>query len=63
MKLIESYVTYWATLFNPVNGETLDLGVVRPDAAGDWALPLGNGDWHVMPIFQDWVLVMERDKG
>lgn len=61
VKLIEKDVTYRATLFNPVNGETFDLGIAQPDAAGDWMLPLGHGDWHVMPVYQDWILMMERE--
>ena len=62
VKLVEKDVVYHATLFNPVNGEALDLGIVEPDEEGSWALPVGNGDWHVMPIFQDWILVMELEK-
>jgi hypothetical protein len=60
IKGIEPDVQYRAFLFNPVDGDELDLGAVTPDENGDWALPIGNGDWRVMPIYQDWVLVMER---
>ena len=59
VKQIEPDVTYRAFLFNPTNGDELDLGLVEPDANGDWALPVGNGGWRVMPIFQDWVLVLD----
>lgn len=51
-------VQYRAFLFNPVNGDELPLECT-PDANGDWALPIGSGGWRVMPLFQDWVLVIE----
>jgi hypothetical protein len=60
IKHIEPDVSYRAFLFNPVDGSERDLGAVTPDEHGDWVLPVGNGDWRVMPIYQDWVLVMER---
>ena len=60
IKHIEPGVQYRAFLFNPVNGDELPLGAVVPDEDGDWALPIGNAGWRVMPLFQDWVLVMER---
>jgi hypothetical protein len=62
LKHIEKDITYHATLFNPVNGEILDLGIVERDEVGDWWLPVGHGEWHVMPVFQDWILIMEKDK-
>ena len=51
---IEQNVCYRAFLFNPVNGEAHDLGVVVPDTQGDWAMPLP------LPVYQDWILVLER---
>ncbi|MBN1581829.1 MAG: DUF4038 domain-containing protein [Anaerolineae bacterium] len=60
IKHIEPGVPYRAFLFNPVNGDELPLDAVVPDENGDWALPIGNAGWRVMPLFQDWVLVMER---
>ncbi|MHB0998307.1 MAG: apiosidase-like domain-containing protein [Armatimonadota bacterium] len=59
IKNVEQDIPYKATLFNPVTGETTDLGSVMPDSDGNWTLPLGNPPWNVMPIYQDWVLVME----
>ncbi len=55
LKTIEPDVQYRAYLFNPVNGEQQDLGSVKPDKQGDWKIPLAR-----TPIFQDWVLVLER---
>lgn len=52
---IESGAMYQAFLFNPVNAEIQKLGKVIPDARGDWRLPLAR-----LPIYQDWVLVLER---
>ena len=59
VRCIEPGVSYRAYLFNPVNGEQLDLGAVVPDDEGNWPLPLGNGPRRRMPLFQDWVLVLE----
>jgi hypothetical protein len=56
---VESDANYRAFLFNPTNGEETDLGDVVPKENGEWDLPVGSGDWHTMPIFQDWVLVLE----
>jgi hypothetical protein len=60
IKAIEKDATYQALLFNPVNGEKLNFGKVKPDAEGNWQLPVGETHWNVMPIFQDWVLIMEK---
>ena len=59
VKGIESGVAYRAYLFNPVDGQETDLGTVVPDENGHWPLPLGIGPRRRMPIFQDWVLVLE----
>ncbi len=56
---IEPGVQYRAYLFSPINAEEIDLGEITPDDNGVWKMPLGAAGWHVMPIFQDWVLVME----
>jgi hypothetical protein len=55
VKGLEPGVHYRAFLFNPADGSEQDLGHVAPDTAGDWPLPLAR-----LPIFQDWVLVLER---
>ncbi|MBI3909443.1 MAG: DUF4038 domain-containing protein [Armatimonadetes bacterium] len=51
---IERDVHYHAFLFNPINGREHDLGAVAPDEEGNWQL---GGR---LPIFQDWVLVLEK---
>jgi len=51
---VEPDADYRAYLFNPTNGDEIDMGEVTPDASGDWAMPLDH-----MPIYQDWVLVLE----
>jgi len=53
VKGIEPGAAYRAFLWNPTNGQEQDLGAVKPDAGGDWDLPLS-----ATPIFQDWVLVL-----
>jgi hypothetical protein len=54
-------VKYRAFLFNPVNGEKIDKGLVNPDKDGNWELPpLVKNSWARIPIYQDWVLVLER---
>jgi len=55
VKGIEPGANYRAFLWNPTNAKEIDLGAVTPDANGDWRLPLPR-----QPIFQDWVLVLER---
>ena len=62
IKGIEKNVSYHAFLFNPVNGEEIEIGNVNPDPNGDWVPPLGNPPWRLMPIFQDWVIVLESMK-
>jgi len=56
---IEPGVAYRAMLINPVNGDEMDLGAVVPDEHGVYTLPLDKGMGVVMPIFQDWVLVLD----
>lgn len=62
VKSIEKGIRYWAFLFNPTNGNEQDLGPVVAEANGDWALPVGKGTWRLLPIYQDWLLVLERVK-
>ncbi|OIO01168.1 hypothetical protein COS16_06405 [Candidatus Desantisbacteria bacterium CG02_land_8_20_14_3_00_49_13] len=57
---LEIGVRYKSALFNPVNGEITDIGPVNADENGDWVPPLGNDPWRVMPVFQDWVIFLER---
>lgn len=61
---LEAGVTYRATLINPVNGEETSYGEVRGNASGDWEMPGAvprPGVWRVLPIYQDWVLVLEAE--
>lgn len=53
IKELEPGVRYRALLFNPVNGKEHPVGDVNPDGAGTWRPP-------VFPIFQDWVLVLNK---
>lgn len=62
VKGIEKGIDYRAFLFNPTNGNEQDRGPVVPDANGDWALSVGKGTWRLLPIYQDWVLVLKREK-
>jgi len=59
MKKVETGSRYRAYLFNPVDGAETDLGAVIPDTNGDWLLPLQKGAYRLLPIFQDWVIVLE----
>ncbi len=45
--------THKAFFFNPANGNELPIGEITPDADGTWKVP-------EIPIFQDWVIVVER---
>ena len=61
IKKIERNVKYKAFLFNPENGEIIDKGIVKPDKEGNWELPpLVKNSYRRLPIYQDWVLVLER---
>jgi len=60
VKNLEPGVSYRAFLFNPADGEETDLGLVVPDAEGTWPLLTGaDGVRRPLPIYQDWVLVLE----
>jgi hypothetical protein len=50
---IEAGLSYRAFYFNPAAGTELPAGTAVADAAGVWQPP-------VAPVFQDWVLVLER---
>jgi hypothetical protein len=49
---IEPDVTYRAFYFDPISARERDLGTVVPEPDGSWQAPM-------MPVCQDWVLVME----
>ncbi len=55
VRQIEADTSYRAFLFSPVDGHEIDLGVVQPDAEGSWEPSMARA-----PIFQDWVLVLEK---
>ncbi len=45
--------SYRAFFFNPASGVETEIGEVSPDASGSWKIA-------EVPIFQDWVVVLER---
>jgi hypothetical protein len=53
LKQLEPEVPYRAFFFNPVSGKEHEIGNVKADASGDWQPP-------DPPIFQDWILVIEK---
>ena len=55
IKKLEPDVNYRAFFFNPATGKEHDCGPVKPDRTGTWTPP-------VPPIYQDWVIVLERTK-
>jgi len=59
---LEKGLIYWAKLFNPVNGTEKPLGKVRADKKGEWIVQKGwgTGAFFTFPLYQDWVLLMER---
>ncbi len=57
---LEDGVTYKAYLFNPVEGEEIEVGIVNPSQEKKWQLPeLVKGSGMRLPIYQDWILVLE----
>ena len=44
---------YRAFFFNPTDSSEIDIGSVTPDASGSWKIA-------EVPIFQDWVVVLEN---
>jgi hypothetical protein len=53
VKGVESDVTYRAFYVDPQNGKETDIGTVTPDNDGNWQATRP-------PIFQDWLLVLEK---
>jgi hypothetical protein len=53
IKGVEAGSQYHAFYFNPKNGSEHDLGTAKANAKGDYILPKP-------PIFQDWVVVLEK---
>jgi len=53
VKGVEPDTPYQALYFDPRNGNEISLGDVTPDEEGNWQPPRP-------PIFQDWILVLER---
>jgi hypothetical protein len=45
--------TYRAFFFNPSDATETEIGAVTPDASGSWKVP-------EVPIFRDWVIVLEN---
>jgi hypothetical protein len=45
--------SYRALFFNPTDGAETEIGVITPDAVGSWKIA-------EVPIFQDWVVVLEH---
>jgi len=45
--------SYRAFFFNPVDGAETNIGAVNPGPDGSWKIA-------EVPIFQDWVVVLER---
>lgn len=61
IKDLEDGVSYRAYLFNPVDGNEIEVGVVTPSNDGKWQLPeLVEGSGIRLPIYQDWILVLEK---
>lgn len=59
VKSLEEDLSYHAYLVSPIDGHIVEVGNVTGDANGEWELALGNPPWKMMPIFQDWVLILE----
>jgi hypothetical protein len=53
VKALESDVSYRALFFNPATGKETVIGPVTPDASGNWRPP-------VFPVYQDWVVVLQK---
>ncbi len=51
---LEPEVIYRAFYYSPINGKEYPLGIVKPNIKGEWTAPL-------FPIFQDRILVLEKD--
>lgn len=55
IKNIEPQINYRAFYVDPMTGTEYDLGKVAPDDNNNWRAPRP-------PIFQDWILVLERQR-
>jgi hypothetical protein len=53
IRQLEEAVPYRGFYYDPKTGQEHDLGIVAGDAQGAYDLPKP-------PIFQDWVIVLER---
>lgn len=56
LKAMEPGIRYRARLVSPVDGQEYPLGTAQGDADGNWAFPS-----PLFPIYQDWVLVLQRE--
>ncbi|MFH1568805.1 MAG: DUF4038 domain-containing protein [Gemmatimonadota bacterium] len=55
---LEADRPYSAYLYDPVNGDEIDLGPAEVAADGTWRPPLAR-----QPIYQDWVVVLDATAG
>jgi len=53
--MLESGVAYRAFFFDPRSGKEYPIGDAKPDAAGDWPVPLP-------PTMEQWVIVLEKKR-
>ncbi len=62
MQGLEQGTPYRVTKINPATGAEIDAGIVRGDANGEWVFQRGIGVDHQLrlPLYQDWLVVMER---
>ena len=57
---LEPGATYRAFLYNPADGEETEIGPVSANVEGEWEMVTGaDGVKRPLPLYQDWVLVME----
>lgn len=62
IKELEDDIEYRAYLFSPVDGKEFGIGQVIPDKDRKWQLPeLVEGSGMRLPIYQDWILVLEKE--
>jgi hypothetical protein len=59
IKGLEPGTNYRAYIVNPVDGAETKLGPVAPSPNGDYILSAGKGTSRILPIFQDWLIVLE----
>ncbi|HEY3397603.1 MAG TPA: DUF4038 domain-containing protein [Armatimonadota bacterium] len=57
---LEPGVTYRAFLWDPATGDEYPLGAAVGEEQGRWELPLGTSHGRTLPLFQDWVLVLDQ---